>query len=365
MPEPKQTTEEVVTTQQTGDQGLESLGGKQFSMKDFLDKAPIVRTGGVDVKQEETEEDKTNQADDEFEVKANVQPAEAKKDGESTDLKPGEEVQSSKPGMIKIGDLEMTQEEWMEAHGDRKNRQNWRKNLTQRSQVASTATDEQIQLLIPYAYKQREIPENLSEIALKDSKLPKSFTFTDDEGDEITVPISALPKELLSVLADNAFNAKYPDLEKMRTELEDKSGKVDAKYKEIQAYQMHDANQKAISFMKEHPEYAISVRKGENVLNNLKDILSTQGDHPETANAERLLFLVNRVAKVGGTLEEAYAFYNADKIKSEKAKADIKRKQAEDIGTVRDGEKVIKTPEQQFIDAHRDPRQAEFDKVFH
>lgn len=330
MSEPKETpVEEQVA--EVAEDNFDDLAPGNVDLAKFIEESPVInKETPPEAKEKEPEE-----------------PGEA----ETEESKEDELIESKK---YKIRDVEFAEDELVEALEDRKNRTAWQKNLTQKSQIAASLAEDQIKLLIPYALRQRELPKDLEKV-FEAPELPKSFKYETEDGDEMEIAVNKLPPEMLKALGQQMFLTMYPDLDQQRQEVEKRAGEVAEKMKQIVSYQELDATDKALRFMQEHPDYAITIRKGESLKENLGSILNSGGLHPELAKANKFLMLLRHIQEHGGTLEEAYAFHEGNQIKQKKVKEQIKKNQESDIPPEKGGKKVTKSKDDEFLDTFRDP----------
>jgi hypothetical protein len=69
-----------------------------------------------------------------------------------------------------------------------------------------------------------------------------------------------------------------------------------------------------LDLMKQHPDMAISVRKGESVKDNIETIITSGAAHPEFINAQKFVTLSQFAGQHGMTFEQAYtAFFGTVK----------------------------------------------------
>lgn len=221
--------------------------------------------------------------------------------------------QAAQPKKVKIGSLEMTEQEWGEAAKDRKDRSQWVKNLTQLSQIAKSVLpnldEEDVKVLLPFALATKKLPANLKSEVLKMSELPETITVTDNDGLETEISTKSLPAELIEKIAASALIKAWPELSKLREDHKSLLEEHNTIKSTMQSQNDRMAEMMVLDLMKQHPDMAISVRKGESVKENIETIITAGPSHPEFINAQKFVTLSQFAGRHGMTFEQAYTAF--------------------------------------------------------
>lgn len=271
---------------------------------------------------------------------------------------------------IKIGDFEYTEAEWLEKNGivenfatrEQKLRE-WQGNNVKQSQVLKSLTDIEIKAILPYALSQKKIPDGFYDDPSKFyANLPESFKMQDELGDEIEIKLSDIPKDVVTQIAQKAFNEYYPEFTKEKDKIKELTDE-NADLKTAKDQKFSDAGKKAsVNFMKENPQFAITFYEEDDIEEVIKDVLLAGESHPEYYNAQRFIHLGNYTVQNGGTLDDSLKILYGDSIKKENIKNKIKENQ-DNAFLPEKGKISAKTEDQQAIDKAKDPRSEKMSKA--
>jgi hypothetical protein len=302
----------------TGDTHVEPtrLRTKPTNVKDFLGKSKLVKTEGQTA-------DGTNVVV----PGGQAQPAASPKSGEGEKNEPedvlvagpGHTPQQPKSGQVqgttneplgegtpsdkvKIGETEYSVEQVQAGiqalqtrEKDDENRKTWQGNLTKKSQIVAAMTDQQVQEILPYATGQRKLPENIKDELRKMEDVSKTFTVTDKDGYETEVSLDDIPQEALDGLANSLLMKKWPefaDIVAERDRLKADNEKISSS---VSQEQYGRGVEMSVNLMKEHPDVAITLHKGDDLKHVLGEIMRSGEAHPEYENAVRFGILLKAV----------------------------------------------------------------------
>lgn len=292
------------------DSGTFKRGQKPSNVKDFLGKAKVM-----------------NQADPgagEDPQTPNPEPAEGKqaeKDKQPLVRGPGQQQPDQSTGgqqpagdgpiqgeptdgqTLKIGDLEYSQEQWIRFAKDYENDMTWKANNTKRSQVISKFSDEELNLLAPYALGQKELPKDFKDTLAKE--LP-DLKIEDEDGYETSISPDKIPEDFMNALKLKLASELFPQY----FQLKDEHGKLKAENdqirQEIDQERLEEGTQSAIDFMNSNPDFAITLYSGEQLHKTLAGIVQAGPDHPEYHNAKRIGVILQGISSgMFRTYEEA------------------------------------------------------------
>jgi hypothetical protein len=286
-------------------EGTTRLRHKPTSSKDVLKDAKLVAKDGrlVDNSQQQIEskagEDAKKKPEDDILVAGPGSAGETKPDKSTpSGEEPIDGESTQQVEKVKVGDFEYTpeqiqagQEALTNREKDEQNSKQFFAKLTQKSMLAANFTDDQLKDLLPYATSKRKVPENLKEELQKLEELPKSFKTKDADGYEIDVDIKDIPKETLDAIGNAVLASKVPEFQKMVEENNTLKAENERLKQDQDIQSEAEGTSIAVDFMKQNPEFAITVRKGDNLAKTIADIMGTGGTHHEFENARRFSML--------------------------------------------------------------------------
>lgn len=199
---------------------------------------------------------------------------------------PGSPQQPAQPQSYKIGDIELTEEEWIEGAQERKKAENNRKflaTLTQKSQLVNAISDEDIKLFLPHLIGRKPLPKDFRDKI----ELPKSFKIRNeyDDGD-VEIKTNQIPQEFIDKIKDQVLQEYIPELLESRTKLSE------YQEKEQQWGQQQEVmgNNYFQDFMKRHPNISVTIPHGQK-LGDVVAAVANDANHPEKDNAVRMMLL--------------------------------------------------------------------------
>ena len=297
------------------------LRTKPMDVKDFLSKSKLVKTEGVTadgtnvvIPGQEPQpapaqgtpkdgEGKTNEPPEILIAGPGTTPQQptSKPDPSNANEPIGDGVTT--PGMVKVGEEEITveqvqagQEALTAREESEEQRKTWQGNLTKKSQIVSALTDQQVQEVLPYAASQRKLPENIKEELAKIKEFPETFKVTDSDGYETEYKTKDLPEEFLNQIANAVLMKKWPEYEDSVLERDRLKADNEKITSSVTQEQYGRGVEMSISFMKAHPETAITLRKGDDMKSILAGIVKSGDTHPEYKNALRYGTLLKAVS---------------------------------------------------------------------
>jgi len=360
MPEPKeQMTEDQTpqesqqtTPQETKVETVEGDFEQPTDLNKLLEEAPVVSQPS-----EEKPEEKESPSKEKAEQKQPAQKTETEEEKKT-------ETTTTEEPVVKVGEQEYPVSFIEEALRDHQNRKAWQKNLTQRSQLAARIPDEQLELLLPYALAQKELPENIVDELKKFDELPKTFKIVDEDGYEIEVPLESLDKTFLESLKKAVIKEVFPEYQQIKQEYENLKSEFEQTKQMTEQQLIETGKTYTMNFMQEHPEVAVTVKDGEDIEEVLKTIMEAGPDHPEFENAQRFLILAKVVSEQGGTLDDAYKIVYGKKEEKKKMVQSIQEKQKAVLPERVGGEVPTKPEDEQFIETLQSSKGKKVDQMF-
>ena len=297
---------------------------------DFLKNAPVVENKSEEKPGESTQQNATGTSD---------------------------EPQQKPENVIKIGDEEFTIDQIQEFRRAYEDREKWQKNLTQRSQL-----DRWFQNLPPEkqeAFLARAIADVYAqqepETQIKDE--PFSLTIEDDEeGFEYEVELKPGTEEYqkLEKYFEERFKEKYKNA---FLELKQHQERYKEFQQEVELYQKRVGQQKALEFLKRHPELGLQIpqiQNGFDLEQYLGEIIQSGNTHPYYDAAMRVINLAQIAAQNGWDLEKAYEYMYGEFLSKQKEAqkiANVARKNQQGIPQETPGQGMPNlTDDQKFLD---------------
>jgi len=307
----------------------------------------------------------------------------AEKTDEISETEPGKEPEGKKSGGVdekdesekedvkeplKIGDIEATPEEVLAWKKEFENKANWEKILRQKSQIVNNLDEEAIQHLLPYANKQKDLPNQFETIVdemlpdiLKDEDILE-VEGVDEDGLETTVNVPA------AILKDNLKQAALKVLEKVNPVFEKTAA-------ELQKAQDTIAEYEITNFMNGHKDLTMNVPAGMTLREYIGEIEKAGSEHPDYVNAQKLVVLSDVMGKNKlQSLDEAYNFLYGDKdSKVESAEEKAKRiedtqkkivEKQEKITSEKPGQAVKVDDDEKFWSDINDSRERKIESLF-
>jgi hypothetical protein len=296
--------EEVATQEVDTPSNTEELQVDEFD--DYLDELPEQPT-------------KEPQGDVKEDNKGEEPPADK---SEEPPAKPSKDVQEDKPeeiSKVKIGENEYTLEEIEEFKKSHENYDNWRTNLTQKSQIAANLTEEQITAIM-------RATENLKKIEVPkefDSPMPE-IDFQNEDPFTVEVEDSeGLPAEIDLKPYLKPFVKNY---ESKISELENKLSNYETENKQIQ-------QEKVITEMKVNMKEFEDIAIDNLSLETIDSILVAGNSHPDYDKLMRYKAVASYARDADLPFPKAYgklyAKEIADRKEGERLKNNLKGKPPE------------------------------------
>ena len=332
-------------------------GGEGWN--EFVENAPIIEQPGPQQEQAQPQQTGGEPPPDEYLVQSTVQPDPNNPNPAPAEIAPLEVAPGAK---VKIGEVELSHDQILEGRKYFDNHEKWQKTFNTKSQIINNFSDDQLPHVIPYASKQKKLPDNLAELALKQEDLPKTFEYKDGDGDIHQVPLDLIPKETLEAMTRNMFAASYPEFEKQGISSAEMQTKFDELNEAHQNSSVHFATKVSIDFMREHPELAISVKKSQNFGEIFQSILEDP-THPEHEAAYRFKAVVDRMETYGGDLNSNYAILYGQQNRDQKITDKIKENKANDVPPIK-GKEIIMSDDDKEVAAMSNPEATMISNLF-
>lgn len=274
--------------------------------------------------------------------------------------KPGSPQQPAQPQLLKIGDIELAEEEWLEGAQERKRAKNNREflaTLTQKSQIVNAISNEDIKLLLPYVIGGKPLPKDFRDKV----ELPKSFKIRNqyDDGD-VEIKTDQIPQEFIDKIKDQILREYMPELLESRTQL------ADYQEKEQQWGQQQEVmgNNFFREFMKRHPDCEVTIPQGQRV-GDVVYAVSKDTNHPENDNAIRMLNIFQTLkATEGGDPDKVYTSLFGKQNLSDAQKQQILKNQQLGRGEIPGSTPGdIRNPNQKALDLDVDPNAGDWNKA--
>ena len=269
---------------------------------------------------------------------------------------------------LKIGEIEATPEEILSWKKEYENKANWEKILRQKSQIVNNLDEDTIQRLVPYANKQKELPnqfENIVEEIIPDILNDEDIMEiegVDEDGLETTVNVPA------TILKDNLKQAALKILEKVNPIYEKTVMQLQQAQDTIAEYEISN-------FMRNHKDLSMNVPSGMTLREYIGEIEKIGSEHPDYVNAQKLVVLSDVMGKNKlQSLDEAYKFLYGDKdSKVETAEEKAKRieetqkkilEKQQKITSEKPGQAVKVDDEEKFWSDITDSREQKLESLF-
>lgn len=237
---------------------------------------------------------------------------------------------TTKPGdKVKIGDLELTTEEWERVGRDYSNDTTWRSNNTKKSQIINKFTDEMLNDVAPYALSQRKLPDNFKDSLGKLENMPTEITVKDDEGFDIKIKTSDIPDEYLEAVKAHVLSTAFPEYMQTKGDYDQLKVETENATKRIEKQDMDSGMQQAVQFMQTYPDFAVTLFQDDRLDKVLADIFNSGEQHPEFANAKRLASILTSISTgVFRNFEEAANGLFGNSLKKAETNSQIEQNQS-------------------------------------
>ncbi len=204
------------------------------------------------------------------------------------------------PAQIQIGENVYTDQQIRDAVKTHEGKENWMGDITRKSQVVNLFKDDELLNLAKYAVNREELPKDFMEKA----KLPESFSYRDEDGDNVTIPLSIIPAEVINSMKQQILETALPELFDLRKENQElvMDGKARTR-QEVEA-----GEKMMMDFADVNSDMSITVPPGFRFGETLLSILKTP-KHPEFENAVRLGTVINTANAANVTPEQAYKMH--------------------------------------------------------
>jgi len=296
---------------------------EEESIDDIIADAPVVAQDAseIDIKEEKkkAEAEKPKPEAEESKDKKEEVPAKEQKtdkDAEVKDEKPGDEKpeqagdekpEASSNGKITIGENEYDPEFLLTAITEYGNKQEWEKALRLKSVALDQLGTDEVEKLIPYLNKEKEIPDPTDDVAAEISgevfDPEKQYTFKDDDGYDQKVS-----GKVLAPLVNDAVKAAL----KHYSPVLEKANEI------VQSSRDEVAAQSMTSFMTTHPDYVINVPQGQNLRQYIGEIEKTGNIHPDHSKLSKFKVLIRTMQEEKlNSFDDAYNFLYGDFVKNE------------------------------------------------
>jgi len=196
---------------------------------------------------------------------------------------------------VKIGDLEHTAEEWEAFAKDYANDHTWKANNAKRSQIIAKFSDEMLSDLAPYALSQRELPNDFKKKLSEAAEVPTTFKVKDADGYDIDVSVDDIPKEYHEAVKAQILSEVFPEFMTVSEENKTLKEQASKMQEQVSEQDITEGTRSSVEFMKEYPDFAITLYPGEKLETVLADIFKSGDVHPEYENAKRFAAVLNSV----------------------------------------------------------------------
>jgi len=201
---------------------------------------------------------------------------------------------SEDEGKITIGGLSYSEQEWARFAKDYENDTTWRAANTKKSQVINKFNDELIDLLAPYALGQKEVPKDLKEKLASDIG-EVQFTVKDPDGYDVKLNGKDIPEDVIETIRQNVITNVLPEYLEMREQFSQMKEELDRTKETVTQTEVESGIKHSLEFMRENPEFAVTVNKGEKLSEVLAGIFTAGETHPEYHNAQRFAVLATAI----------------------------------------------------------------------
>lgn len=301
-------TQETTPQRPVDQSKLDGTGPVQIPQRKKISEYPIIAKDGKRVNPEEVKQQEPGEPGEQ-----GLQPGDNKVAPTATQeaTTPAQVIDLSTKGLVfKMGDEEIGGDTISTALQALKQKENWEKSFTQKSQVVNFVDrlpEEQrgkvMNKILAMAYGKEKVED-----FLKDAPEKLYITLKDedgyDNGYEINLgnPDDPLVKELFPAF-EQIFLKKY---DKTFKDLQEAYGKL-GDYESRAAAAQEEAGEVAVrNWTKEHPEFQISLNEGENLKQKMSDILVAGEAHPDYKKVERLITIARKAQENNLSFEQAY-----------------------------------------------------------
>ena len=307
--------------------------------------------------------DKQDKAQDD--PKKSAQKEQPKQDEGSQDQEEGSEEEDVPK--YEIDGQEFTPDQIKAFKQEFDNKANWEKKLRQISQIAANLQEDQIQTLLPYANKEKEIPDPAKKLAddivaemFKDEKLNLSG-YSEEYEDNLDVSVES------KAIADKVREGISQAMSKIMPI-------IDEQAQQIQQVNQDLAIQATQRFMDNRPDFRFNVPEDMSLGEYVKTVRSTGKDHPDYPMVMRYKALVDTMKENGFTsLDQAYEFLYGDKDKAlnstQKEASDLKKVQDQitnkqrKVRPEKPGQTINKTEDEIFLEDLDDPAEQSLQSI--
>ena len=290
-------------------QETEVMAAESDDFDSYMDSTPDKEEPNkADEEPNETgEEVKTDEVKAE-EVKAEeVKTEESKSEDESKDA----EKEEPTPDKIKVGELEFTESEIMEGRKAFDNLKQWQKNMTEKSQIVSNLTDEQVNKIMTATDHLRNIkmPDEF-DTEVKELDLTDDAPFTVEVEDSDGIPVSIDLKPYLK-----------PFLTGQSKQLQALQGKIDGYEGELTTAKQDNALNYMHRNMADFPDLKIDGLTADKI----ETIIQAGITHPDYDKLMKFKTAAEYATSSGVEFKDAYKRLFAGEIASNKEANRIKR----------------------------------------
>lgn len=355
MPEPKEKQAEEVTGVSLP--GVRDAIGGKGSMDDVMKNAPLIyqEDDSDPIVYPEGQGPKQATAPKKESAPIPATDQQIKPEG----INQGEQQQKDQPKLIKIGDIELTEDEWKEAHKDHTTKSNWLSKLTKYSQIQKYIgdNDEKLQQLTLFATGREELPENFMDSV----NLPETIDIPDSDGIIQRFETKDLPKNVIEALKWQAIKEMLPEAINLREE----NQKLKTRVEEFDQEQAVSGETYMRDFIEAVPDLHITVESGQGLAEAL-ELRRSLPDHPEHDSAIKILAVMSTVRDLQISAPKAYKALFGKSVDESKMKMQIKKNQMEyaSHGTVSSEAPPPINSDDEFIRNMSDQKAAKINKLF-
>ena len=268
------------------------------------------------------------------------------------------EGQSTDVETIRIGDVEMTEEEWLEASKDRSNRTTWMGNLTKYSQIQKYIgnDDEKLNQLVLYATGRKELPDDF----LETIEIPEKIELPDEDGILQEFETKNLPKNVVEAIKWQAVKEMLPEAASLR----DENKTLKQQVEEAQQQDSASGETYMRDFIDAVPDIQITQEDGQSLADALNERMNLP-DHPEHDHAVKVLAVMNTVRDMKVTAPKAFSILFGKTVDESRIKNQIKQQQQESVTHGKAGT-AVQAPvsdEDNFIEGMKDQKTAKINQL--
>lgn len=261
----------------------------------FLEQAPLIKKPG-----------KTVATKEDISTESNKDPS------KEVAVKKEDPTEPQEPKLIKVGESEMTEDDWglaVHALKNKKDFEGFKATLTKKSGLFNAFNDEDLGKLYGYVTNKQSLPKDFR----KTMDLPESFTFDNEFNESVTVKTKDIPEKLLEQIKNHTIQNIIPEFFELRN-MKSKYGELE-KTVEIERQTM--GREFFTNFMATRPNIQVTTPVGEGIESVLNTIKKDK-DHPEHENAIRMIDLMKRSTEEKLHPEAVYkALYGKENLKKQ------------------------------------------------